>query len=104
MTPRTVLTTSIYRPEHLADLRAGFPNVHFVQLPRDAIVPPDGTTAEVLLRCFMSKPQLLGVLRDAPGIRWIHTCTAGFDQLLIPEIAAQHRPREVLPWERQSPT
>lgn len=87
MTDLTVLLTRIYDASAVASLRADFPEVRFIQLPEDATVPAEGRRAEVLLRCLMSKPQLQGVLRDAPGIRWIHTCTAGFDQLLVPEIA-----------------
>lgn len=86
MSRLTVLVTSIYQPEHLAGLRASFPDVRFVQLSQDGAVPADGTDADVLLRCYMSKPALRRVLTEAPRIKWIHTCTAGFDQLLIPEI------------------
>jgi phosphoglycerate dehydrogenase-like enzyme len=76
----------MYGPEHLEGLRDAFPDVRFLQLSEDAGLPAGGDQAEVLLRCFMSKPQLLRVLDAARGIRWIHTCTAGFDQLLIPQI------------------
>lgn len=86
MSRLTVLVTSIYQPEHLAALRASFPDVRFTQLTQDGAVPADATAAEVLLRCYMSKPALRRALTEAPGIKWIHTCTAGFDQLLIPEI------------------
>lgn len=82
----TVLVTSIYQREHLDALRAAFPYVRFVQLPQEGPVPQAGEPAEALLRCYMAKPMLKRVLADAPGIKWIHTCTAGFDQLLIPEI------------------
>jgi phosphoglycerate dehydrogenase-like enzyme len=40
----------------------------------------------VLLRCRMVKPVLGRALAGAPALEWIHTCTAGFDQLLIPEV------------------
>lgn len=86
MSRLTVLVTSIYEPEHLAGLRAAFPDVRFAQLTQDGAVPPDATDATVLLRCYMSKPALRRTLSEAPRIKWIHTCTAGFDQLLIPEI------------------
>jgi phosphoglycerate dehydrogenase-like enzyme len=82
----TVLLTRLYEAEHLTRLRDGFPDVHFAQISADAVVPADGARAEVLVRCYMSKPQLKGVLAAAPELRWIHTCTAGFDQLLIPEV------------------
>jgi phosphoglycerate dehydrogenase-like enzyme len=87
MTRPVILVTSIYQPGHLSGLRAEFPGVAFHQLSPEAAVPPGGEQAEALLRCYMSKPQLRHVLEAAPGIRWIHTCTAGYDQLLVPEIA-----------------
>lgn len=86
LSPLTVLITRIYEAEHVARLRGAFPDVHFAQLSTEAAVPAEGAHAEVLVRCFMSKPQLKSVLDAAPDIRWIHTCTAGFDQLLIPEV------------------
>jgi phosphoglycerate dehydrogenase-like enzyme len=81
-----VLLTSIYEPDHLNNLRQAFPNVGFIQLLQDGTISDGGANAEILLRCYMSKSALQRVLNGAPGIRWIHTCTAGFDQLLIPEI------------------
>lgn len=86
MSRLTVLITRLYEAEHISRLQDGFPDVRFAQLSADAGVPTDSVGAEVLVRCFMSKPQLKNVLDAAPGIRWIHTCTAGFDQLLIPEV------------------
>lgn len=83
----TVLLTNIFQPKHLATLRADYPDVAFVQLDAEGKMPPEGHDARVLFRCYMSKPDLQRVLREAPGIEWIHTCTAGFDQLLVPEIS-----------------
>lgn len=83
----TVLVTATYSNELLAEMRERAPDYRFVQLPQSGQVPEEGRDARVLLRCFMSKDQLRETLRSAPHIKWIHTCTAGFDQLIIPEIS-----------------
>jgi phosphoglycerate dehydrogenase-like enzyme len=67
-------------------LAKAFPDVHFVSMPKSGEVPPDGADAIALFRCTMSKPELQRTISGAPSLRWIHSCTAGFDQLLIPEI------------------
>lgn len=81
-----VLATSMYSDEMLASLRQRLPGVDFMSLSLEGDVPDGGDRARVLLRCFMSKPALQRALAAAPSVEWIHTCTAGFDQLLIPEI------------------
>lgn len=35
----------------------------------------------------MRKGPLLRALAEAPRLKWIHTCTAGFDWLMVPELA-----------------
>jgi phosphoglycerate dehydrogenase-like enzyme len=82
----TVLVTEMFTADHLSGMMEHFPQVRFVQLRQDGTVPPAASDAEILFRCFMSKDELRRVLDGAPRLRWIHTCTAGFDQLLIPEI------------------
>ncbi|MFT4029108.1 MAG: D-2-hydroxyacid dehydrogenase [Protaetiibacter sp.] len=82
----TVLTTRHYTEHVLDELRELFPEVAFARLGREGEIPPEAADATVLLRCVMSKPELSAVLAAVPTIRWIHSCTAGFDQLLVPEI------------------
>lgn len=83
----TVLVSAIYTAEQVADLRTSFPDVTFVQVDADGGVPPAGRDAEVILRCTMRKGPLLRALAEAPKLKWIHTCTAGFDWLMVPELA-----------------
>jgi len=82
-----VLTTRHYTEHVLAELRERFPGVEFARLGREGEIPAQVAQADVLLRCTMSKPELSAVLAAVPTIRWIHSCTAGFDQLLVPEIS-----------------
>jgi phosphoglycerate dehydrogenase-like enzyme len=84
--PLTVLVAAIISAEQLDGLRAAFPKVRFVPLPRDGAVPPKGVEAEVLLRCAMPKDALDRAAQAAPQLRWIHTCTAGFDWVLTPTV------------------
>ncbi len=86
MNPLTVLVANAYQPHHLAKLRASFSDVNFVQLPKDGAVPVGGESAEVLLFLALTKPDLQRTLAGAPGVRWIHLSTAGFDWALVPEV------------------
>lgn len=82
----TVLLSAHVAANHLATLRATVPEVRFVALPPSGQVPADAGEAAVLFRCAMSKPELQRAIAGSPALRWIHSCAAGFDQLLVPEI------------------
>lgn len=86
MSVSKVLVSSVFEPQHLRILRDKFPEIQFIQLPEDGTVPPEGTDAEVLLRCAMWKDQLSRALQGAPDVQWVHTSTAGFDWVLVPEV------------------
>jgi phosphoglycerate dehydrogenase-like enzyme len=45
--------------------------------------------ARVLLYGGLTKPVLSALLNQAPKIEWIHTGTAGFDWLMVPEVEAR---------------
>lgn len=82
----TVLTAHSYTEHILGQLRERSPGVRFARLAQNGDVPEDARDAVVLLRCSMSKPEFSNALSQAPDVRWVHTCTAGFDQLMVPEI------------------
>lgn len=82
----TVLAAHYYDDDLLNRLRHLSPGVRFVRMGPNGDVPSDGRTATVLLRCFMSKTEFASALAQAPHLQWVHTCTAGFDQLLLPEL------------------
>ena len=86
MSDPKVLVSSVFEAEHLQILREEFPEITFVQLPKDGSVPPEGTDADVLLRCAMWKDELSRALQGASQVRWVHTSTAGFDWVLVPEV------------------
>jgi phosphoglycerate dehydrogenase-like enzyme len=72
----------------LTRLIENFPQVEFFRLPADGVVPPEHADAEVLFRCAMPQAAMLETLKTAPKLRWIQTCTAGFDWMLSPEVIA----------------
>lgn len=82
----TVLLAQMVDDEQLGLLQEQFPDTRFVRLPQSGEVPGDAADAQVLFRCAMSKPQLSEALGGAPDLKWMHSCSAGFDQLLVPEI------------------
>ncbi len=63
-----------------------FPDVRFVLLDPDGSLGSGGEAASALLRLAIGKPALSAALQAAPGVRWVHTSTAGFDWAMVPEI------------------
>lgn len=82
----TVLLAAMIDEQQLLMLQERFPATRFVRLPQSGEVPNDAADAQVLFRCAMSKLELSRALAGAPDLRWMHSCSAGFDQLLVPEI------------------
>ena len=81
-----VLVSNVFEPEHFHILRERFPGVEFVHLPKDGTVPPGAADAEVVLRCAMDMEELSRTLQGALAVRWVHTSTAGFDWVMVPEV------------------
>lgn len=81
-----MLLAAMIEDAQVTMLRDEFPDVRFVRLPESGEVPADATGAEIIFRCAMSKPELSQALAGAPQLTWMHSCSAGFDQLLVPEI------------------
>ncbi len=85
----TVLVANRFEPRHLAHLREHFPRVNFVQLAKDGTVPAGGEDGTVLMFYGMTKADLSRCLAGAPGMRWVHLSTAGFDWGMVPEVQAR---------------
>lgn len=84
----TILVSDFFAPDLIDRLSTSFPDVTFIPLAKDGTVPPEGWSATALLRAALSKEALARALAEAPQVRWIHTSTAGFDWLMIPEVVA----------------
>lgn len=76
----------MFEPQHLATLRERFPQVEFIHLPKDPTVPAEALDAQVFLRLGLGKKELSDMLQQTQQIRWIHTSTAGFDWVIVPEV------------------
>ncbi|MBB6098097.1 phosphoglycerate dehydrogenase-like enzyme [Deinobacterium chartae] len=86
MPSATVLLSHLYETHDTAPLFARFPEVRFVQLEKDAHLPARAAEADAILCGGMGKPQLSRLLRAAPRLEWIHTGSAGFDWVMVPEV------------------
>lgn len=84
--PRHVLVAETYGAERVAALHARFPDVAFHLVAPDGPVP-HAEDADALLFAGMHKPQLSALLRATPRLSWIHTGSAGFDWVMVPEVA-----------------
>jgi len=84
--PYRVLVADLYGPERVAELRARFPGVDFATVAPAGPHPRDDD-ADALLFAGMNKPQLSALLQSAPRVDWIHTGSAGFDWVMVPEVA-----------------
>ena len=82
-----VLVAQLYGDERIAALAARFPDVAFASVAPDGPVP-DAERADALLFAGMHKPQLSALLRQTPRLSWIHTGSAGFDWVMVPEVEA----------------
>lgn len=84
-TTRVLLSPAV--PDDLREgLAARHPGVAFTPLTQSGAVPAGAEDAAAILRVGLNKPQLSAALAAAPGVRWVHTSTAGFDWAWVPEI------------------
>ena len=89
----TVLVSHIYadEPALMGTLRSRFPDIRFLGVNRELPFPPEVREGKVLLYGALTKPVLSALLNYAP-VEWIHTGTAGFDWLMVPEVEARAIP------------
>ena len=83
--PLSVLVAKFYGHDHLQTLRSEFPAVDF-RLTASEGPTPGAERANVLLFAGMNKTQLSELLRSTPRLDWIHTGSAGFDWVMVPEV------------------
>jgi phosphoglycerate dehydrogenase-like enzyme len=87
--PFEVVISHLYERHHVERLIADFPEVSFTQLPAAAPWPEVVSRANAMLFAGLKKPELSALLRGAPQLKWLHTGSAGFDWVLVPEVEAQ---------------
>lgn len=83
---REVLVSHIYEQHHFDRLVAEFPALGFTKLPAGEPWPEVVSSASALLFAGLRKPELSRLLRAAPRLEWIHTGSAGFDWVMVPEV------------------
>ncbi|MBX3141613.1 MAG: D-2-hydroxyacid dehydrogenase [Trueperaceae bacterium] len=81
-----VLVSHIYEQHHFDRLVAEFPALSFTKLPSGEPWPEVVSRATALLFAGLRKPELSNLLRAAPRLEWIHTGSAGFDWVMVPEV------------------
>lgn len=84
-----VLGSSAINRDLFEEVQRTFPGVEFARLDDDKSPPIGFADAEVLVRSGMSKQALAHLVDRCPNLRWIHTCSAGFDYVLIPEVVGR---------------
>ncbi len=87
--PFEVIISHLYEKHHVERLMADFPAVSFTQLPAAAPWPEVVSRANAMLFAGLKKPGLSALLRAAPQLKWLHTGSAGFDWVMVPEVEAQ---------------
>ncbi len=70
-------------------LVARFPDLRIVVLPESGDVPGDARDGTVLYRAGMPFDALRTALAQLPDLAWIHTASAGFNWVLIPEVVGR---------------
>jgi phosphoglycerate dehydrogenase-like enzyme len=86
MQPPTVLLSHLYTPEQTAALPEQFPHVDFIRLDPEPVAPSGAEHAQALLFAGFTKPDLETLLQQLPALTWIHTGSAGFDWVMVPEV------------------
>lgn len=67
-------------------LRALAPDAAITHVDHEGTPDGDMSDAEALLRWWTPEAALRRILAGAPRIRWIHTPSAGVDNILVPEV------------------
>lgn len=81
-----VLVAHTYEPHRLERLRGTFPDIDFIHLTPSAPWPSAIDSAEAYLFAGLQKPALEELLQAAGRVSWIHTGSAGFDWVMVPEV------------------
>ncbi len=88
-TTHTLLLSQRIGAETEEVLAERFPGLRIVRLPASGDVPEDARDATVLYRAGMPHEALRTALIQLPHLDWIHTASAGFNWVLIPEVIAR---------------
>ncbi len=76
-----ILISAVIEAHYVSELTTRFYEHTFVHMNDNATIPPDIESVEVFLRCAIPVDQQERLISLAPQLKWIHTCSAGFDYL-----------------------
>ncbi|MEM6428001.1 MAG: D-2-hydroxyacid dehydrogenase [Deinococcota bacterium] len=76
-----VLVSSVVDTKYVTELVTRFPKYTFTHMESNDVVPANIASVEVFLRCGIPQAQQTRLISQASQLRWIHTCSAGFDYL-----------------------
>ena len=86
--PRAIALSPIlsarYRPEDLATIGAAAPGSRLVTVSSEGLADGPLDDVEVLLHGWLAADAFDRLLARAPGLRWVHSASAGVDRLLTP--------------------
>ncbi len=86
--PRAIALSPIlsarYRPQDLAAIAAAAPGSRLVTVSSEGLADGPLDDVEVLLHGWLAADALERLLARAPGLRWVHSASAGVDRLLTP--------------------
>lgn len=85
----TIVLLSDRLAAHRAELETWVPGIRVEVMTPDGNVPEHARSARVLYRAGLSHAALRTALAQLPDLRWIHTASAGFNWVLIPEVVAR---------------
>lgn len=86
MQPVSILLSHLYTPEQTAPLLERFPEVNFIRLTPEPVAPAGAEHAQGMLFAGFTKPDLETLLQQLPALTWLHTGSAGFDWVMVPEV------------------
>jgi phosphoglycerate dehydrogenase-like enzyme len=86
--PRAIALSPIlsarYRPDDLAVIAAAAPGARLVTISREGLADGPLDDVEVLLHGWLAPDAFDRLLARAPGLRWVHSASAGVDRLVGP--------------------
>jgi phosphoglycerate dehydrogenase-like enzyme len=85
----TPILAARYREAHLARIRAAAPGARLVDVSLEGLSDAPLDDVEVLLRGPMRMANFDRLLARCPNLRWVHSATAGVEQVLTPDAAAR---------------
>lgn len=83
---KVIVTWTLAENKLFASLRAALPAVQFISVDEAGRAATDLSDAAIFLRWWSPKQTSERVFEQAKGLKWMHTPSAGLDQVLFPAL------------------